>query len=50
MVARRFPADEEFDDDHFERALLRLLYLLGELYTHGEPLGRTIADRWRASR
>ena len=37
VVARRFPADEDLDDDEFERVLLRLLYLLGELYTHGEP-------------
>lgn len=36
VVARSFPADEEFDDDDFERVLLRLVYLLGELYTHGE--------------
>jgi hypothetical protein len=37
VVARYFPADEDIDDDEFERVLLRLLYLLGELYTHGEP-------------
>jgi hypothetical protein len=37
VVAHYFPADEDLDDDEFERVLLRLLYLLGELYTHGEP-------------
>jgi hypothetical protein len=37
VVAHHFPADEDLDDDEFERVLLRLLYLLGELYTHGEP-------------
>jgi dynein-related subfamily AAA family protein len=37
VVAHHFPADEDLDDDEFERVLLRLLYLLGELYTRGEP-------------
>src|SRR5262249_29034145 len=37
VVAHHFPADEDLHDDEFERVLLRLLYLLGELYTHGEP-------------
>src|SRR5262249_6678989 len=37
VVARHFAADEDLDDDEFERVLLLLLYLLGELYTHGEP-------------
>jgi hypothetical protein len=38
VVAHRFPADEDLDEDEFERVLLSLLYLLGELYTHGEPV------------
>jgi hypothetical protein len=37
VLARRFPAEEDLDDDEFEQVLLRLLFLLGELYTHGEP-------------
>jgi 5-methylcytosine-specific restriction protein B len=36
VVSFDFPADEAVNDDEFERVLLRLLYLLGELYTHGE--------------
>ena len=38
VVAYHFPADKEVDDDQFEGVLSRLLYLLGELYTHGEPI------------
>jgi MrcB-like, N-terminal domain/AAA domain (dynein-related subfamily) len=37
VAAHFFPAEEDIDDEEFERVLLRLLYLLGELYTHAEP-------------
>jgi hypothetical protein len=40
VIARHFPADEDLDDDEFERVLLRLLYLLGS-YT------RTASQRRR---
>lgn len=30
VLARRFPADEDLDDDEFEQVLLRLLFLLGD--------------------
>jgi 5-methylcytosine-specific restriction enzyme B len=36
VLAHHFPADEEVDDAEFEQLLARLLYLLGELYAHGE--------------
>jgi hypothetical protein len=37
VFAFRFPADQDVDDDEFERVLLRLLYLLSELYTRDGP-------------
>ena len=37
VFAHHFPADEPIDDDQFGQILLRLLYLLGEVYTAGEP-------------
>jgi hypothetical protein len=36
VAAYQLPAGRDVDDDEFEEVLLRLLYLLGELYTHPE--------------
>jgi hypothetical protein len=37
VFAHHIPTDRDIDDDHFGQVLLRLLYLLGELYTNAEP-------------
>src|SRR6185437_4318696 len=55
VAAYPFSAGEDVDDDDFESVLLRLLYLLGELYTHGEPsdeqeVTSTDADSGRPTR